>query len=70
MAGFFHSLSDDQIALIGCAAALAVCSMIMWVSTYFGRGLKGERVTDEAQPITLPLPKTADPLPHTRRKAA
>ena len=70
MAEFVNSLSDDQIALIGGAAALAVCSVVMWASTYLGRGVRAEQISSEAQPVTLPMPKTADRLPQTRRKAA
>jgi hypothetical protein len=37
MVEIFRSLSDDQIALVGCAAALTVAGTIMSLSYYIGR---------------------------------
>lgn len=69
MAAFFNSLSDDQLALLGTAAALAVCSTLMWASFYLGRGIRADRPANaEAEPITIPMPQ--QPVRHTRRKAA
>ncbi len=69
MAEVINSLSDDQLALIGTAAALAVCSALMWASFYLGRGVRADRPANaDTQPITIPMPK--QPVRHTRRKAA
>ena len=38
MVEIFRSLSDDQIALVGCAAALMIAGTIMSLSYYIGRG--------------------------------
>jgi hypothetical protein len=37
MVEIFRSLSDDQIALVGCAAALMIAGTIMSLSYYIGR---------------------------------
>ena len=34
---FFENLSDDQLALLGCGAALLVSGTLMSLSYYFGR---------------------------------
>jgi hypothetical protein len=47
----FKTLSDDQIALVGCAAALTVAGTIMSLSYYIGRG----RMTGAGQKISQPL---------------
>jgi hypothetical protein len=38
MLELWKSLSDDQIALVGCAAALLLMGTIMSLSYYIGRG--------------------------------
>ncbi|HEV8002654.1 MAG TPA: hypothetical protein VGP63_22395 [Planctomycetaceae bacterium] len=38
MIELWKSLSDDQMALVGCAAALLVTGTIMSLSYYIGRG--------------------------------
>jgi hypothetical protein len=38
MIELLKTLSDDQIALVGCAAALCVAGTIMSLSYYIGRG--------------------------------
>jgi hypothetical protein len=47
----FKTLSDDQIALVGCAAALTVAGTIMSLSYYIGRG----RMTGAGQKTSQPL---------------
>jgi hypothetical protein len=51
MLEIFKTLSDDQIALVGCAAALTVAGTIMSLSYYIGRG----RMTGAAQKTGQPL---------------
>jgi hypothetical protein len=56
----FNGLSDDQTALIGCAAALAVCGTIMSLSYYVGRFFQRSQHSPEPhEPQTLRMP---DPL--------
>ncbi len=45
------TLSDDQIALVGCAAALTVAGTIMSLSYYIGRG----RMSGAGQKTSRPL---------------
>jgi hypothetical protein len=52
---FFQQLSDDQIALLGCAAALATTGSIMCLSYFIGRDR-----TQSSQPAThVPMPAIA-----------
>ena len=44
----FSHLSDDQIALLGCAAALVTTSTIMSLSHFLGRS--------RLQPVPMPAP--------------
>ncbi|MGD9858314.1 MAG: hypothetical protein AB7U20_25515 [Planctomycetaceae bacterium] len=48
---FLHNLSDDQTALIGCAAALAAAGLMMSISYYLGRW------NETAQPVAHRLPQ-------------
>ncbi len=45
------TLTDDQLALVGCAVALCVAGTIMSLSYYIGRG----RMSGAAQRKTRPL---------------
>lgn len=57
---FINGLSDDQTALLGCAAALLVCGTIMSLSYYVGRFFHKAQATPEPnEPQTLRMP---DPL--------
>jgi hypothetical protein len=52
----FSNLSDDQIALLGCAAALVTTGSIMCLSYFIGRGR-----TQSSQPVTrVPMPAIVD----------
>lgn len=82
---FLSGLSDDQTALIGCAAALLVSGTMMSLSYYVGRLFHKSQATPEPhEPQTLRMP---DPMTlqskklgtlhairvdreHTRRRAA
>ncbi len=46
---FFSHLSDDQIALLGCAAALVTTSTIMSLSHFLGRS------RNQSAPIPAPI---------------
>jgi hypothetical protein len=50
MIELWKSLSDDQMALAGCAAALMVAGTIMSLSYYIGRG----RMTPSGQKTSEP----------------
>jgi hypothetical protein len=39
----FRQMSDDQLALIGCAGALAAAFTVMAVSYHVGRLVRGDR---------------------------
>ena len=57
---FLNGLSDDQTALLGCAAALLVSGTMMSLSYYVGRLQKRAQSSPEpTEPHTLRMP---DPL--------
>lgn len=72
----FNSLSDDQVALLGCACALVISGTVMWISYFLGR--RGTRPGTD-QRAGQPCLRLADCSPgrgrsgkgsQTRRKAA
>jgi hypothetical protein len=62
MIELWKSLSDDQMALVGCAAALTITGTMMSLSYYIGRGRRtpagqkasGPLVVDSQTPQVLP----------------
>jgi hypothetical protein len=50
MIELWKSLSDDQVALVGCAAALIVTGTMMSLSYYIGRGriASGKRIGESS----------------------
>lgn len=61
----FAGFSDDQIAVIGCFGALAVCGVIAMISFQFGpQGKKGQPAT------RLPLREQSSTESQDFRKAA
>ena len=54
------TLSDDQIALVGCAVALSVAGTIMSLSYYIGRGRMSGAGQKKTQPLVLAA-QTAKP---------
>jgi hypothetical protein len=52
----FSHLSDDQIALLGCAAALVTTSTIMSLSHFLGRG----RTESAPMPTRVVMPVIAE----------
>ncbi len=56
MIELWKSLSDDQMALVGCAAALMVTGTIMSLSYYIGRGRVGAAGQKVHQPLVLDEP--------------
>ncbi|MGH7201580.1 MAG: hypothetical protein ACREJB_13300, partial [Planctomycetaceae bacterium] len=40
MAELLNALSDDELAMLGCAAALFVCGLLMCLSYYVGRAVR------------------------------
>jgi hypothetical protein len=49
----FSNLSDDQVALLGCAAALVTSGSIMCLSYFIGRGRT--QSTQAAPSVAMPL---------------
>ncbi len=59
---FLNGLSDDQTALIGCAAALLVSGTIMSLSYYVGRFFHKTQMTPEPkEPHILRMPNPITP---------
>lgn len=62
-----NNASDDQIALMGCAAAILICGGMMYLSFFVGRQGKNEETTGRSIPMT-PARKVDSDSPE--RKAA
>lgn len=58
----FQNASDDQIALIGCLAALAGSMAIMYVSYFIGPAGRQARAADSQQ-ATRPFPNRSTNIP-------
>ncbi len=76
MIELWKSLSDDQIALVGCATALVVTGTMMSLSYYIGRGRiasagqkMGQSSTLDSQSARL-QPTASQPAAPSRRNAA
>lgn len=75
MLELIKTLSDDQIALLGCAAALSLAGTIMSLSYYIGRGRLAQTGPKSSRPLML-ASQTAKPqmvvteIPAERREAA
>jgi hypothetical protein len=71
MPEIMDAFTDDQIALMGCFAALLVTGTLMSLSFYIGKGAR-DRASDAARPKsgTLPLPTAAHAAPAARKRAA
>ena len=63
----FNNASDDQIALMGCAAALFFSGGLMYVSFFIGRHGQNNETTSRSIPMA-PVQKTDSDL--SERKAA
>jgi len=62
--------SDDQMAVICCFGALAVCGLVAALSFHFGPAGRQQTPMDVAQNRTLPLQKRPDLGQHQDRRAA
>ena len=62
--------SDDQMAVIFCFGALAVCGMIAALSFHFGPAGRQQKQIDGTRSQTLPLQKLQDQTQHQDRRAA
>lgn len=67
MSGMF---SDDQMAIIGCFAALAVCGMIAALSFHLGPAGRQQKQIDAARNRTLPLETPQSQTQRRDRRAA
>lgn len=61
------TFTDDQLAVMGCFAALAVCGLVAMISFYMGP--QGRRQQSE-QPEKVSLPVSQDEVRRDSRKAA
>lgn len=62
--------SDDQMAIIGCFLALAVCGMIAAISYHFGPAGRQDKQTDALRNRRLPLEAPLDQNTRQDRRAA
>jgi uncharacterized membrane protein YdfJ with MMPL/SSD domain len=62
--------SDDQMAIIGCFTALAVCGMIAALSFHFGPSGREQKQIEARRKQSLPLQKLQDQAQHQDRRAA
>lgn len=62
--------SDDQMAVICCFGALAVCGVIAVLSFHFGPAGRQQKQMDVTRNRTLPLKKLQDQPQHQDRRAA
>jgi hypothetical protein len=62
--------SDDQTAILGCFAALAVCGMIAALSFHVGPAGRQQKQIDASRNRTLPLEKPQSQSQHQDRRAA
>ncbi len=53
---FLEQLSDNQVALIGCFAAVACCSVLMTIAYHFGKGR--DQKSEEAGTYSPTVPFT------------
>jgi len=63
----FNNASDDQIALMGCAAALLFSGGLMYLSFFVGRHKQDEETTSRSIPMAPVLKTDSD---SSERKAA
>ena len=62
--------SDDQMAVIGCFAALAVCGVVAALSFHLGPAGRQQKQMGGTRSQTLPLQKLPDQTQHQDRRAA
>jgi hypothetical protein len=53
MLELWKSLSDDQVALVGCAAALTIAGTVMSLSYYIGRGRNSSADQNATKPVVF-----------------
>jgi hypothetical protein len=53
MIELWKSLSDDQMALVGCAAALMITGTMMSLSYYIGRGRRAPAGRKASEPLVV-----------------
>ena len=62
--------SDDQMAVIGCFLALAVCGLIAAISFHLGPAGRQQKQIDAARDRMLPLENVHDQTQRQDRRAA
>ena len=69
---FFHNLTDDQLALLGCAAALVLSGTVMALSYFVGRARHRPvepRTIRKRDVVSPPAPDDFAAAPERRRVA-
>ncbi len=63
---FFGSLTDDEIALLGCVVAFFGSATIMWLSYFIGQSSRREQAAERAlllqksAPMPMPQPTSSE----------
>jgi hypothetical protein len=65
-----RQLNDDQLALLGCAGALAAAFTIMAVSYHIGRLVRGDQQSRRVMPIRSSSPAISSAAESRPRRAA
>ena len=66
---FLGALTDDEIALLGCAVAFFGSAGIMWLSYFIGRSSRREQSAERALLLGKPAPVALRQQPqHSRAK--
>lgn len=61
--------TDDQLAIIGCFAAIAVCGLIAAVTFYFGPAGKSSQTTQATRSVAFPATAKTDTKTPDRKAA-
>lgn len=69
--GFLETLTDDQLAILGCLGAMLGCALLMSLSYYFGRPVAEERTVALADVAEMPrIAGSTSEAHREQRKAA
>lgn len=61
--------SDDQLAIIGCFAAMAICGLIGALTFHFGPAGKSSQQADSARSLAFPPAAKANAATEERKAA-
>lgn len=65
----FSALSDDQLAILGCFAALAVCGLIAMISFHFGPQGKNPQTPESIRMPSRNAQQTSESAKDSRKAA-